>query len=83
MKDRGVSLVVGACVCWSRKTLVGIADVYRRMTKRSTRDERGKCEDRSGASEEVSTSLCLKEGLGIVGEEAVDDERREFFMTGM
>jgi hypothetical protein len=75
-KDR--PMVVGASACWSRKTLQGIAQVYRDMPKGSNRGERGKCEDRAHATEEVTTSQCLREHLNIEPEPARDDQLREY-----
>ncbi len=71
-------MVAGATACWSRKTLKEIAQVYRDMPKGSTSGERGKCEDRAHATEEVTTSLCLKEHLDVDAFPARDDQLREF-----
>jgi len=71
-------MIVGATVCWSWKTLNDIADVYRNMPKGSMQGERGKCEDRSHATEEVTTSLCLKQHLGVDPEPARDKQHREY-----
>jgi hypothetical protein len=71
-------MVVGASACWSRKTLKDIAQVYRDMPKGSTRGERGKCEDRAHATEEVTTSQCLRDHLHIEPEPARDDQLREY-----
>jgi hypothetical protein len=73
--------VAGPCACWSHKTLMGIADVYREMPKGFMGPERGQCEDRNGATEEISTNLCLKEGLGVVAEETIDDKHRDFVLV--
>jgi hypothetical protein len=75
-KDR--PMVVGASACWSRKTLHDIAEVYRNMPKGSTKGERGKCEDRAHATEEVTTSQCLKDHLNIDPEPARDEYQREY-----
>mmetsp|Transcript_30010 Transcript_30010/g.62727 ORF Transcript_30010/g.62727 Transcript_30010/m.62727 type:complete len:462 (+) Transcript_30010:73-1458(+) len=72
------SFVAGAAACWSRKTLAGIVDVYKNMPKGYQGRYRGRCEDRPEASEEISTSLCLKEGLNVTAEAMVDDEMREY-----
>mmetsp|Transcript_28324 Transcript_28324/g.58023 ORF Transcript_28324/g.58023 Transcript_28324/m.58023 type:complete len:444 (-) Transcript_28324:237-1568(-) len=74
------AMIAGACACWSRKTLKGIAQVYRNMPKGYMGPERGVCEDRSHATEEVSTSLCLNDGLGVTAEAARDGDLREFVM---
>lgn len=50
------------------------------MPKGYAGNERGRCEDRAGATEEVSTAKCLKNELGIEPEEAVDDQHRDFIM---
>eukprot|EP01082_Thalassiosira_pseudonana_P005527 g4848.t1 g4848 contig18:57135-58478(-) len=74
-------LIAGACACWSHKTMHDIAEVYRTMPKGYKGDERGKCEDRAGATEEVSTSLCLKDKLDVTAEAARDEEMREYVMV--
>ncbi|KAL7541434.1 hypothetical protein ACHAXR_010932 [Thalassiosira sp. AJA248-18] len=71
-------MIVGAAACWSQKTLEGIAEVYRKMPKGSTRGEHGTCEDRAQATEEVSTSYCLKTHLNVSAYPARDDEMREY-----
>lgn len=71
-------MIVGAAVCWSRKTLDDIADVYRTMPKGSKRGERGRCEDRAHATEEVTTSQCLREHLNVTAYAARDEELREY-----
>ena len=73
-------MIAGAMACWSRKTLRGIAQVYRDMPKGHMGPERGACEDRSHASEEVSTSLCLRDQLNVTAEPARDEELREYVM---
>ncbi|KAL7492893.1 hypothetical protein ACHAWT_002164 [Skeletonema menzelii] len=77
-KRKDAPMVVGASACWSQKTLKDIAQVYRNMPKGSTKGERGKCEDRAHATEEVTTSQCLREHLNIEPEAARDDQMREY-----
>eukprot|EP00956_Cyclotella_meneghiniana_P011473 scaffold16121_cov68-Cyclotella_meneghiniana.AAC.1 len=48
------------------------------MPMGSKKGERGKCEDRAEASEEVTTSLCLKQKLNIDAEPTRDDKLREY-----
>eukprot|EP00984_Skeletonema_dohrnii_P034009 scaffold32617_cov61-Skeletonema_dohrnii-CCMP3373.AAC.1 len=48
------------------------------MPKGSKKGERGKCEDRAHATEEVTTSTCLREHLKIEPEAARDDQMREY-----
>ena len=74
------NIIAGPCACWSRKTLRDIAEVYRRMPKGYPGDERNRCEDRAGATEEVSTSKCLKNELGVSPQEAIDDDHRDYIM---
>lgn len=71
-------MIAGATACWSRKTLDDIADVYRTMPRDGAKGERGKCEDRGQATEEASTSLCLKQHLNVSAYPARDDELREY-----
>ena len=74
-------MIAGAAACWSHKTLEGIADVYRNMPKGYTGIDRGRCEDRREASEEISTSFCLKEKLNVTAESALDPEMRQYIMV--
>jgi hypothetical protein len=71
-------MIVGATVCWSWKTLRDIAEVYRNMPKGYNGGERGKCEDRAHATEEATTSLCLKQHLNVDAEPARDKQEREY-----
>mmetsp|Transcript_7982 Transcript_7982/g.18001 ORF Transcript_7982/g.18001 Transcript_7982/m.18001 type:complete len:424 (-) Transcript_7982:1116-2387(-) len=71
-------MIAGATACWSRKTLDDIADVYRNMPMGSDKGERGKCEDRAQATEEATTSQCLKENLNVSAYAARDDDLREY-----
>ena len=71
-------MIVGAAACWSRFTLDAIADVYRDMPMGSMKGERGKCEDRAQATEEATTSLCLKRHLNVTAYAARDDDLREY-----
>jgi hypothetical protein len=73
-------IIAGPCACWSRKTLGDIAQVYRDMPKGYAGNERNKCEDRAGATEEVSTSKCLKFELGVYPEDTLDDHHRDYIM---
>ena len=74
-------MVAGAAACWSRRTLAAAAEVYRRMPKGRAGDERGRCEDRAGATEEKSTSLCLKDELNVSATPMVDDRMREHIVS--
>eukprot|EP00956_Cyclotella_meneghiniana_P015342 scaffold23394_cov42-Cyclotella_meneghiniana.AAC.9 len=74
------NIIAGPCACWSQKTLSDISQVYKRMPKGYPGDERNKCEDRAGATEEVSTSKCLKYELNILPDEAIDDHHRDYIM---
>lgn len=74
------NIIAGPCACWSHKTMMAIAEVYRNMPKGYEGNERGRCEDRAGATEEVSTAKCLKNELGITPEEAIDNDHRDFIM---
>lgn len=71
-------MIVGAAVCWSWKTLNAVAEVYRNMPMGYNGGERGNCEDRAHATEEATTSLCLKQHLNVDAEPARDKQHREY-----
>ncbi|KAL7535674.1 hypothetical protein ACHAXR_006657 [Thalassiosira sp. AJA248-18] len=80
--SRGMpELAAGAAACWSHKTMAGITGVYRDMPKGYGGSDRGRCEDRPQASEEISTAMCLKKGLNVTVEPMRDDELREYVMV--
>mmetsp|Transcript_38318 Transcript_38318/g.70297 ORF Transcript_38318/g.70297 Transcript_38318/m.70297 type:complete len:482 (+) Transcript_38318:26-1471(+) len=74
------SMVAGAATCWSHKTMADIAVVYKNMPKGFQGNDRYRCEDRPKASEEITTSMCLKKELNITAEPMLDDEMREYVM---
>lgn len=71
---RKVPIIAGALVALSRGSVAQLASVYRAMPKGGITDERGKCEDRKGATEELSTAVCLYEA-GIRAEDTRDNGR--------
>ena len=75
------SMVAGAATCWSHKTMSDIAVVYKNMPKGYQGKDRGRCEDRPEASEEMSTSMCLKKELNVTAEPMLDDEMREYVVS--
>jgi hypothetical protein len=75
------AMAAGAAACWSHKTMEGIADVYRKMPKGYQGPDRGRCEDRPQASEEISTSMCLYKGLNVTLEPMRDEEMREYVVS--
>lgn len=80
--SRGVpyTLIAGATVVWSRAALEIAASSYRQMPKYEHHGpERGYCEDRPQASEEVSTARCLL-GAGVTAESARDELNREMVL---
>ena len=48
------------------------------MPRDNAKGERGRCEDRAQATEEATTSLCLKQHLNVSAYAARDDEEREY-----
>ena len=76
-------MIAGAAACWSQKTLAAIAEVYKKMPKGYEGSDRGRCEDRPQASEEISTSMCLKKELNISAEAMQDDELREYVVRSL
>eukprot|EP00038_Savillea_parva_P025178 m.46544 g.46544 ORF g.46544 m.46544 type:complete len:896 (-) comp6779_c0_seq1:129-2816(-) len=74
------TLIAGATVVWSRATLEVAATQYSSMPEFVYNGpERGKCEDRPHASEEVSTAVCLLEN-GVIAEGARDERNREMIL---
>jgi hypothetical protein len=76
---RSIPIIAGALEGFSRSTLGQISQVYKTMPKGGKTDERGRCEDRKGATEELSTAICLKT-LGIVAEDTQDSLGEEGVM---
>mmetsp|Transcript_36363 Transcript_36363/g.67548 ORF Transcript_36363/g.67548 Transcript_36363/m.67548 type:complete len:680 (+) Transcript_36363:100-2139(+) len=76
--DRGVSIVAGGAVFFSRATLLAGADAFRRMPMdKGNEEEDGTCRDAYTGTEEVVTAICLKEHSNITAEPAIDPEGRE------
>ena len=61
--------------------MAGIADVYKKMPKGYQGNDRNRCEDRAEASEEMTTSLCLKKELDVSPEHMIDNENRECIVS--
>ena len=76
-------MVAGAATCWSHKTMASIAIVYKKMPKGYQGNDRNRCEDRPQASEEMSTSVCLKNELNVIAEPMIDDEMREYVVSNV
>jgi len=75
------AMIAGAAACWSHRTLSEIAEVYRKMPKGYKGADRGRCEDRPDASEEISTSMCLKKELNVSAEAMIDDNNRQYVVS--
>jgi len=76
--DRDSPIVAGACVGWTYATLQGIAPVYERMEHEygdRSKFKHGRCVDRDGATEEITTSRCLRD-LGVHAEDLRDEKNR-------
>ena len=73
-------MIAGAAACWSHKTLKAIAEVYRNMPKGFQGRDRGRCEDRPEASEEVSTSKCLST-INVFADPMLDDQNRQYVVS--
>ena len=74
-------MIAGAAACWSQMTLAAIVDVYKKMPKGFQKRDRGRCEDRPMASEEISTSLCLKKELNVSAEPMLDEQMRQYVVS--
>jgi hypothetical protein len=79
VKNEGVMIIAGATVVWSRATLEIAATAYDNMPKGGWGRERGLCEDRPLASEEMTTAQCMK-AAGLVPQAAVDQQNREMVL---
>ncbi|KAL7498377.1 hypothetical protein ACHAWT_006336 [Skeletonema menzelii] len=78
VKDRGVPIVAGAAVFFSRATLVAAADSFQKMsTENGNEEEDGTCRDANTGTEEVVTAVCLKEHSNIIAEPAIDSLGRD------
>jgi len=77
-RARNPPMVAGAAACWSHRTLDEVAEVYRNMPRGYNGHERGKCEDRAEASEEMTTSKCLEQYLNVSAEPMLEDGKREY-----
>ncbi len=78
VEDRGVPIVAGSAVFWSRATLLAAADSFQRMPmEHGNEEEDGTCRDAFTATEEVVTAVCLKEHSNIIAEPAVDSQGRD------
>lgn len=75
-EDRGVSIVAGAAVFFSRATLLKAAETFNTMSlKGGNREEDGTCRDAYTGTEEVVTAVCIKDY--VKAEPAIDDVGRE------
>ena len=76
--DRGVSIVAGAAVFFSRATVLTAAEAFEGMPlEKGHLEEDGTCRDSYTGTEEVVTAVCLKEQAGVVAEPAIDSQGRE------
>eukprot|EP00040_Diaphanoeca_grandis_P012896 m.65229 g.65229 ORF g.65229 m.65229 type:complete len:445 (-) comp23534_c0_seq1:43-1377(-) len=76
---RQVPIIAGAMVGFSRGTVAQMGHIYRAMPMGGVTDERGRCEDRMGATEELSTAICLHQN-GVAAENTRDINGREPIM---
>ena len=83
IEDRGVSIVAGAAVFFSRATLLAAADSFQKMSmENGNQEEDGTCRDAYTGTEEVVTAVCLKEHSNIIADPAIDPNGREFITLG-
>lgn len=77
--DRGVSIVAGGAVFYSRAALLVAGGAFRNMPMdQGDQEEDGTCRDAYTGTEEVATAVCLNEHAGVVAEPAIDPEGREY-----
>ena len=78
ISDRGVPIVAGAAVFFSRATLLAAADAFRNMPmEQGDEEEDGTCRDAYTGTEEVVTAVCLKEHANVTADPALDADGRE------
>ena len=85
-----VPMIAGAAVFFSRATLKGAATIFRKFDKKITKAgklEDGnwggvQCQDAFTDQEEVRTSVCLKEYLGVDADPALDESGQELVIAG-
>jgi len=78
VKDRGVPIIAGAAVFFSRATLLAAADSFQKMPMENGNEEDdGTCGDAFTSTEEVVTAICLKEHSNIIAEPTIDSQGRE------
>jgi len=74
--DRGVSIVAGAAVFFSRATLLKAAETFNSMSlEGGDREEDGTCRDAYTGTEEVVTAVCIKDY--VTADPAIDAVGRE------
>ena len=77
--DRGVSIVAGGAVFYSKAALLAAADAFQTMPlEKGDQEEDGTCRDAYTGTEEVVTAVCLKQHSNITAEPAIDIEGREY-----
>ena len=78
-------IVSGVATFFSRATIRALGELYRKIPRNpvahGAKGHRAgyKCEDRAGATEEISTAICLH-SIGITATAIYDDERRELVL---
>ena len=77
-------MVAGTAVFFSRATLKAAADIFRTFDKSHERHDKGPvtCRDADAENEEVRTSVCLKEHLGVDAVPVLDEMGRELVSVG-
>lgn len=77
------TIISGVCSAFSRKSIIKMTERYKSMRSeygdRKNFKSHGQCVDRDGATEERVTARCLRD-VGILAEETIDDQNREFVL---
>lgn len=87
--DDAVPMIAGAAVFFSRATLKAAASIYRKFEYVDESKDGGvgswkfmKCKDAHTDQEEVITSVCLKEHLGVDADPVLDEMGQELVIVG-
>lgn len=80
LRHHPVPLVAGTAVVFSRATLKAAVKIYRTFDDNSETSNR--CHDELTDQEEVITSICLKQHLGVDAHVTLDDQGQELISLG-
>ncbi|KAL7533422.1 hypothetical protein ACHAXR_005223 [Thalassiosira sp. AJA248-18] len=81
--DDAVPIIAGAAVFFSRATMKGAANIFRKFQNvKESYKTTIKCQDAFTDQEEVITAVCLKEHLGVDADPMLDEMGQELVIVG-